>query len=89
MEGSQVLWTCEIQGVQCKVSMKNYVSPNNTARIHVWVTIFFLFFFYQQTISKKENKALPSPDDTDKVCVINVFIYTVFLLLTRNMYKLW
>ena len=36
MEGSQVLWTCEIQGAQLKISIKkNYVSPNNTARIHV------------------------------------------------------
>lgn len=23
---------------------------------------------FQQAISKKENKALPSPDDTEKVC---------------------
>lgn len=27
----------------------------------------FFFLFHSKTISKKENKALPSPDDTDKV----------------------
>lgn len=29
--------------------------------------LFFFFLFHSKTISKKENKALPSPDDTDKV----------------------
>lgn len=33
---------------------------------NVKIVVFF-FLFHSKTISKKENKALPSPDDTDKV----------------------
>lgn len=48
-----------------------------------------LFQHHKQTISKKENKSLPSPDDTDKVSMNFIKINAAqIILLQNNLYNI-
>lgn len=94
MGGSQVLWTCEIQGAQLKICIKkNYVSPNNTARIHVQVTIFlFYFFFTNRPFQRKKTKHCHLLMIQIR-CVLSLYIHRIFTVnqkyVQMYVYKHW
>ena len=67
MQGSQVLWTCEIHGAQC----------HNTARIHVQVTTFFSFFFTNRPFQRKKTKHCHLLM-TQIRCVLSLYIHRIF-----------